>query len=120
LSGILDICDLLTGQEKYFKHAQRGFGNRLVTYIQIQFPEEPEEEFQCPLGIAWISRQTTEGPAHAFISTLPDGWVPENTYVFLGQFLKTVQQRWKEMCSHASRKVEHLVSDQTDSSKCKA
>jgi hypothetical protein len=112
LSEVLNIKDLL-GQEKYLKHAQRGFGNRIVTYIEIEFPEE-SEEFQCPWGIAWISTQTTEGPAHEFISTLPNGWVPEDSAEFLRQFLKTVQQRWKEMCSHASREVEYLVSDHID------
>jgi hypothetical protein len=89
----------------------------MVTYIEIEFPEEPGEESQYPWGIAWMSSQTTEGYALAFISTLPNGWIPENSADFMRQFLDAVQQRWKEICSRASRKVEHLVSDHNNFSK---
>ncbi|KAJ5620713.1 hypothetical protein N7510_004697 [Penicillium lagena] len=112
LPRLFGIHDLIMQQDGYFKHAHMELGHRLVTYISIEFPEEQEKGYQYPWGVAWASRHTTEGLAHAFISTLPNGWMPEDPADFVRQFLVTVQQKWKSVCFDASQKVEELRGEQ--------
>lgn len=103
----------MMGHHEYFKHAYSEFHHRRITYIWVKLPVEDGEGAQYPWGIAWVSSKTTEGLAHAFISTLPSACMPQDPADFLGQFLECLHHEWKKACSDASKKVEKLVSGQT-------
>ena len=81
----------------------------VVTYLCLKFPEDLRYEVVYPWGIAWVSKQTTEGSAHGFISTLPNGWMPNNPFEFFQQFIDHLHQEWNTFCLELADRVEKLV-----------
>ncbi|KAE8140150.1 ankyrin repeat-containing domain protein [Aspergillus pseudotamarii] len=99
-------------QNEYFRYFHEERGLFVVTYMSLNFPEEHHGETLYSWGIAWVSKQTTEGFARGFISMLPNGWVPHDSFELFEQFLDHLHHEWNQYCLRLTDRVEELRRDQ--------
>ncbi|KAJ5398345.1 hypothetical protein N7509_006458 [Penicillium cosmopolitanum] len=107
----LGIDEILNTYQFYWKETQKDFGHHFVTYISLSFPCGQDED-EYPWGIAWTSKNTTEGLACGFISMLPRGGVPNNPSEFFRSFLEHLYHRWNKKCNFTNERVEELRHEQ--------
>lgn len=104
-----DLGGSLKDQEEYFGHFHKEFVQSFVTCLCLKIPKVHRGKASYPWGIAWGSKQTTEGFGHGFISTLPNGWMPNNPFEFFQQFVDRLRRKWNKSCSKLAGRVEKLV-----------
>ncbi|KAF9888944.1 hypothetical protein FE257_008113 [Aspergillus nanangensis] len=109
------FCGSPEDQTEYFGHFHEESGQSIVTYLCLNFPADNHGEALYPWGISWMSKQTTEGFAHGFISTLPNGWMPKNPFELFQQFMDHLHQEWNKSCLRLADRVEVLRRDQVNS-----
>ncbi|PLN79386.1 ankyrin repeat-containing domain protein [Aspergillus taichungensis] len=114
LPKYFQLSGSLKGQTEYFGHFHKDFEQSTVTYLCLKFPEDHRGKAIYPWGIAWGSKQTTEGSAHGFISTLRNGWMPDNPFEFFQQFVDHLHRKWNKSCSRFAVRVEKLRGDQVN------
>ena len=109
LPKVFGVRDLPEDQNEYFRYFHEEREQLVVTYLSLNFPEDHYREALYPLGIAWVSKQSTEGFANGFMSMLPYVCMPRDPFELFQQFVDHLHQKWNESYSRLSDRVEELV-----------